>query len=192
MMKIDLTKIEGYDAMTPEEKIAALEAFQYDDHEGEVQRLRAALTKSNSDAADWKRKHNALISEDERRRQERDEELETLRSAVADMKREKLVSDYRAQFLLLGYDDALAADTASALADGDMAKVFRNQAAWNSGREAAVRADMLRGQGRPPVGTGTGEHTVTLAELRGMPQDERWKFSKEHPEEYEKIYNGGS
>lgn len=60
MMKIDLTKIEGYDAMTPEEKIAALEAFQYDDHESEVQRLRAALTKSNSDAADWKRKHNAL------------------------------------------------------------------------------------------------------------------------------------
>ena len=56
----------------------------------------------------------------------------------------------------------------------------------------AISADMLRGQGRPPVGTGTGEHTVTLAELRGMPQDERWKFSKEHPEEYEKIYNGGS
>nr|DAW64818.1 MAG TPA: hypothetical protein [Caudoviricetes sp.] len=191
MMKIDTTKIEGYDTMTPEEKIAALEAFQYDDREGEVQRLKTALTKSNSDAADWKRKHNALLSEDERRKQERDEELESLRSAVADMKREKLVSDYRAQFLSLGYDDALASDTAAALADGNIAKVFANQAAWSSGRESAVRAEMLRGQERPPVGTGTGERTVTLEDLRRMPQDERWKFSNEHPEEYAKIYDGG-
>ena len=31
MAKIDITKIEGYDKMTPEEKLAALEAFEYED-----------------------------------------------------------------------------------------------------------------------------------------------------------------
>ena len=32
MAKIDITKIEGYDIMTAEQKLAALEAFEYEDN----------------------------------------------------------------------------------------------------------------------------------------------------------------
>ena len=53
-MKIDLTKIEGYENMTAEEKIAALEGFDVQqDYTGYVR--KDLLDKANSEAADYKR-----------------------------------------------------------------------------------------------------------------------------------------
>lgn len=40
MPKIDTTLIEGYESMNAEEKLAALEAFEYDDYSSEVQRYK--------------------------------------------------------------------------------------------------------------------------------------------------------
>ena len=54
MAKIDVTKIEGYDKMTPEEQIAALLGFEYDDGASEIERYKNAATKANSEAAEWK------------------------------------------------------------------------------------------------------------------------------------------
>ena len=70
MAKIDTSKINGYAEMTAEQKLAALEAFEYEDGLSEVERLRNAISKANSDAAEWKRKHNALLSDDEKRKAE--------------------------------------------------------------------------------------------------------------------------
>ena len=37
-MKIDTSKIEGYAEMTPEQKLAALEGFEYEDHAAELEK----------------------------------------------------------------------------------------------------------------------------------------------------------
>ena len=53
-MKIDTSKIEGYQEMTAEDKIVALEGYEMEAPEPEakeVQRLREALSKSNREAA---------------------------------------------------------------------------------------------------------------------------------------------
>lgn len=55
-MKIDTTAIAGYEEMSTEEKLAALEAYEFEapapkDGE-EVTKLKAALSKANSDAAE--------------------------------------------------------------------------------------------------------------------------------------------
>ena len=55
MAKIDVSKIEGYAEMTPEEKVAALEAHEYDDLSAEVEKYKNAASKANSEAADWRR-----------------------------------------------------------------------------------------------------------------------------------------
>lgn len=46
MAKIDVTKIEGYEQMTPEQKLAALEGFEYEDNAAEVERLKNANSKA--------------------------------------------------------------------------------------------------------------------------------------------------
>lgn len=58
MAKIDTSKIEGYANMTPEQKLAALEGFEYEDNSAELEKQKNALSKANSEAAEWKRKHN--------------------------------------------------------------------------------------------------------------------------------------
>ena len=105
MAKIDITKIEGYDKMTPEEKLAALEAFEYEDNFSELEKYKNAASKANSEAAEWRKKHNALLSEEEQKKQANEEELTTLRAKVEAMEKEKLIAGHKAQFLAIGYDE---------------------------------------------------------------------------------------
>ena len=52
MAKIDTSKIEGYAEMTPEQKLAALEGFEYEDNSAELEKQKNALSKANSEAAE--------------------------------------------------------------------------------------------------------------------------------------------
>lgn len=155
-MKIDTSLIEGYSEMTADEKVSALEAMEYDDHSAEVERLKNTVSRANSEAAEWKRKHSALLSEEERKKEEASEELESLREQVETMKKEKTVATHRAQFLSLGYDEALAGETAQAMADGDMAKVFANQKKFLETHDKEYRAKLMGEGSRPPAG-GSGD-----------------------------------
>lgn len=188
MAKIDITKIEGYDKMTPEEKLAALEAFEYEDNSSELERYKSAVSKANSEAAEWRKKHNALLSEEEQKKQANEEELTTLRAKVEAMEKEKVVSEHKAQFLAMGYDEALADATAKALADGDTAKVFANQKKFLETHDKTLKAELLKGTPTPPAGD--GGDTMTLEKLRKMSAQERYDFSVKNPEEYKKIYGG--
>lgn len=150
MAKIDITKIEGYDKMTPEEKLAALEAFEYEDNFSELEKYKNAASKANSEAAEWRKKHNALLSEEEQKKQANEEELTTLRAKVEAMEKEKLIAGHKAQFLAIGYDEALADATAKALADGDTAKVFANQKKFLETHDKTLKADLLKKTPAPP------------------------------------------
>ena len=189
MAKIDVTKIEGYDTMTPEEKLAALEGFEYDDNLSELERYKNAVSKANSEASEWKKKHNALLTADDKEKQERDEELTSLRNELEELKKEKSISSYKAKFLGLGYDESLAESTARALAEGDMETVFANQKKNNETREKTIKADLLKKTPTPPAGEGAD--TMTLDKLKKMSSQERYEYSVEHPEEYKKLYDNG-
>lgn len=54
-MKIDTSRIEGYADMSTEDKLKALEGFEYEDNAAELSRQKNAISKANSDAAQWKR-----------------------------------------------------------------------------------------------------------------------------------------
>lgn len=188
MAKIDITKIEGYEEMTPEEKLEALLAFEYEDNLSELERYKNAASKANSEAAEWRKKHNALLSEEEQKKQANDEELTMLRAKVETMEKEKLVAGHKSQFLALGYDESLADAAANALADGDAAKVFANHKKFLESHDKSLKADLLKGTPTPPAGDG-GE-TMTLDKLRKMSSQERLEYSTKNPEEYKKLYGG--
>lgn len=190
MAKIDTSKIEGYADMTPEQKIAALEAVEYEDNAAELERYKNAASKANSEAAEWKKKHNALLSEEDKKKAANEEELATLRKKVEEMEKEKLVAGHKAQFLALGYDEALATETAQAMADGETAKVFANHKKFLESHDKAYKAKLMGQNSTPPAGNNGDGGAMTLEKFRKLSPQERYEFSTKNPEEYKKLYGG--
>ena len=189
-MKIkDLLKDAYKEGMTLEDIEAALADVELPaDQSDEVKRLKDALSKSNSENAEWKKKHRDALSEEERKSQEVAEELKQLREQNEKLVRESNMSKHKAKFLGMGYEEALAADAAAAMVDGDTEKLFSYQQKHQEALEKKIRADALKGTPKPVPGNGDGG--MTLENLRKMSTQERLEFSQKNPEVYKTLYGG--
>ena len=183
-------RIAGYAEMSTEDKLKALEALEEADNSAELERMKNAVSKANSEAAAWKKKHNELLGEEERKKQEQADHLAQVEKELADLRKEKTVSEYAAKFLGMGYEESLAKETAQAMADGDTEKVFANQVKFNDALKKAAIADKLKSTPRPGVGSDGGT-VMTLKKLRTLSDEEYEKFATEHPEEYKALYEEG-
>jgi uncharacterized protein YaiL (DUF2058 family) len=90
----------------------------------EVDKLKAALSRANSQAAEYKRQLRAKQDAAEAAEAERAEQEQAMREELETLRKEKRVSDYTGKCLALNMDADLAGKTATALADGDMESVF--------------------------------------------------------------------
>jgi hypothetical protein len=186
MAKIDVTQIEGYADMTAEEKLKALEAYDVPDPDYSGYVSKEQFDKTASELAAKKKELSEKLSEDERQKQEEQEQREELQKKYDTLLRESTVSKNKAKLLGLGYEEKLADETAEAMADGNLDKVFANQKKHLDAVEKRVRAEVLKETPKP---TGDGDSkTMTLKQLREMSPAERMKFSQEHPEEYKELY----
>ena len=151
-MKIDTSKITGYAEMTAEEKLKALEEFEIEapkDNSAEVSNLKEALSKANSQAAEWKRQFREKQTEQERTEAERLEREKAVEEELRVLRRDKAVSGYVAQCLALGYDKDLALRAAEAMADGDAATVLACQQDFLENKKKELEAAALGKQ--PPI-----------------------------------------
>lgn len=153
-MKIDTSRIEGYADMSTDDKLKALEGFEYEDNAAELSRQKNAISKANSDAAQWKKKYNDMLSEDERQKQEQADSIAAMQKELDELRTAKTVSEYKAKFVAQGYAEALADDTAKALAAGDSAKVFANQQKFLDEYAKKVKSDILKSTPVPHGGAG--------------------------------------
>ena len=183
-------RIAGYAEMSAEDKLKALEALEEADNSAELERMKNAVSKANSEAAAWKKKHNELLGEEERKKQEQADHLAQVEKELADLRKEKTVSEYAAKFLGMGYEESLAKETAQAMADGDTEKVFANQVKFNDALKKSAIADKLKNTPRPGVGSDGGS-VMTLKKLRTLSDEEYEEFATEHPEEYKALYEEG-
>lgn len=171
MAKIDVTKIEGYEGMSAEQKLAALEAFEFEDNAAELEKQKAALSKANSEAAAWKRKHNELLSDEQRKQQEEAEKWANMEQELKSLRKEKTISEYTAKFTAQGYDEKLATATAEALESGDTATVFANQQKFLEEYAKKVVAEKLKGTPRGAFGAQGGStdyaKAIEEANLKG-------------------------
>lgn len=137
MARIDLTSIGGYEDMTAEEKVAALENFDTPepDYSGYVK--KDLYDKAASDLAKLKKDSRANLTASEQAmtdmRNQFEQENAGLRSQVEAMqttldgyKREKDIANLTTRYTQLGYGE-LAEATAIAFLDGDTDTVFKNQ-----------------------------------------------------------------
>lgn len=88
MAKIDISKIDGYADMTPEQKIAALEAFETEDPDYSGYVKKDIFDKTASELAAKKKELNEKLTEDEQKKQKEQEEREELQSKYDKLLRE--------------------------------------------------------------------------------------------------------
>lgn len=190
MAKIDVTKIEGYAEMSAEDKLKALEAYELPepDYSGYID--KKMFDKTASELAEKKRELREKLSADEAAKLKEQEERSQLEEKYNALLRESTVSKNKAKLVALGYEEALADDTAEAMADGNLEKVFTNQKKYLESFEKKIRAEALKDTPKP---TPDGDNkTMTLKKLREMSPSERLKFSEEHSDEYKELYTGGN
>lgn len=179
------------DGMTVEEIEAALvDVTPPSNDSSEIERLKAALSKSNSEAAGYKKQLREKMTEDEQKAQKEAEERAELQAAYEKLLSETQISKNKAKFLSLGYDEKLAEETAEAMVKGDSEKVFTNQLKHQQNLEKKIRADVLKDT-PPPVG-GNGDDVMTLEKLKQMSPEQRYEFSIKNSEQYKALYEGGN
>ena len=184
MAKIDISKIEGYETMTVEEKLAALEALDLPD----VDKIKSALDKATSEAAGYKKQLRERMTEDEAKEAERAAREAAIQKELEQLRAEKLIDQNTAKFLALGYDEKLARETAAALANGDTEVIFKNHAKFIADREKALKAEILKSTPTHPAGDGAEKKTRD--DFKKMTLAEKQAFARENPEMFNEFIGG--
>jgi hypothetical protein len=186
-MKIDVSKIDGYEEMSAEEKLKALEGLEIPDPDYSGYVKKDVFDKTASELAEKKKELRDKLSSDEAEKLKEKEEREKLQADYEKLLHETAVSKNKSSLLALGYEEKLADETAEAMANGDLDKVITNQKKHLDAFEKKIRAEALKDTPKP-TGDG-GSNAMTLDTLRKMSPMERMKFSQEHPEEYKELYS---
>ena len=187
----ELLKDAYKDGMTLEEIEQALLGIEMPvDNTAELDRLREVVSKSNAEASAYKKQLREKMTADEIKAKEDAEKMEKLQNDYNALLRESNISKNKAKLLALGYDDKLAEETAEAMVDGNLDKVFSNQKKYIDSVEKKIRENVLRETPKPEGGSAS--NPVTLEQLRAMSPTERYQFSVDHPDEYKKIYGGNN
>ena len=185
----DLLKDTYKEDMSAEDILKALEEVELPaDNSAEIDRLKNALSKSNSEAADYKRQLKEKMSAEELKAKEDAEKWEEMEKNYNALLKKDAISTNKTRLLALGYEESLADETAEAMVNGELDKVFANQRKHIESVEKKIKSEILKGTPKPDGGNSSNQ--MTKEKLRGMSSQERYKFSMEHPEEYKQIYGG--
>lgn len=179
MAKIDVTKIEGYEGMSAEEKLAALEAYDIPepDYSGYVK--KDVFDKTAHELAEKKKELTSKLSDGEKAALEAKQANEELKEKYDALLRDNTISKNKAKYIALGYDEKLAEETATAVADGDFEKVFANEKKNLELQEKRIKAELLKQTPKPDGGS--GNDPVTKETFVKMGYDKQIEYIQKHP-----------
>ncbi len=181
-MKVDTTKISGFEEMSTDEKLNAVLDFEFESDDStaskdsEIERYKNALTKANSEAASYKKQLRERQSAEEVKAAQDAEEKENLLKQVEELTKEKTLKQYEASYLHLGYDENTAKENAEALHSGNMDVVFANHKKFIEEQKKMALSEMLSSQpgltNGSPVGktSNVDPFTAQLRKFAGLPK----------------------
>ena len=115
-------------------------------------KLKRAMDKASSEAADYKKKYNATLSEQEKASLEKAEEQARRDERLAELEREVSVHRFTEQFLDLGYDKDSAIAAATAQVDGDVDALFKLQKKIIDEKVMAKEQELIKDMPRAKTG----------------------------------------
>lgn len=190
MAKIDLTKFEGYNDMTLEEKLALLENFEYEDNAEELARYKNAVTKANSETASFKKKLNERLTEEERQKQEQNELIESMKNELSQLKQEKTLANNTSVLMGVGFTQELANESAQFFKDGNIEGFTQNLAKFIESHDKNFKAELMNRTPKPDEG-GVQNKSVTKEQFEAMSYGDRLALYNENQDLYNEL-NGGN
>ena len=154
MPNIDTSTIEGFDGMTDAQKVDALLKVEIPDRVDLKQYVDKSLfDKKLSELADVSKQLKAKQTDDEAAKTEQAKAMKELQDKYNDLLKNSTIASHTARYMAMpGYDEKLAHETAEALFNGEMDKVFENQKKANESYKKQVEADAMRGMKKPSGG----------------------------------------
>ena len=139
----------------------------------EKTRLKAAISKANSEAAEWKRKYTATLDEAKRKEMEAAEARKAELEELETLRKDKRISTYKARLMDAGIDGATADLMATVLPDGVSDDYFTALKTFNANQRKAADVAALNNQpglsvGLPPAMGGKSEFDKQLDKIFGL------------------------
>jgi len=158
MPNIDTSTIEGFAAMTAEQKVEALLKAEIPEAVDLSQYVaKKTFDEKATEAANLSKQLKAKMTDDEAAKAQAEADRKALEDKYTELLRKSTIAEHTARYIAMpGYDEKLARETAEALFDGDMERVFANQQKANVAYEKKLRADLVK-QDPKPDGAGGGD-----------------------------------
>ena len=139
----------------------------------EITKLKVALSKANSEAAEWKRQLREKQTEQERKDAERLEHEQQREARIAELEAKERISGYKDKLLDAGIDPVSADLMAKALPDGVSDDYFTTLKTFNANQHQAIETAKLNQQpglsvGMPPTGATKSEEDIKLDKIFGL------------------------
>ena len=168
-MKISTDSIQGFADMSDADKVTALLGLDFPDPVDMSQYVdKKTFDAKASEAANLSKQLKAKMTDDEAAKAQADADRKELEDKYAELLKKSTVAEHTAKFLALGYDEKLARETAEALFDGDMTKVFENQQKVNAAMEKKLRAELVKSDPKPEGAGGGNDKPNTAVEFAKM------------------------
>lgn len=132
-------------------------------------KMKRAMERANSEAADYKKKYNATLSEQEKASLEKAEEQARRDERLAELEREVSVHRFTEQFLDLGYDKDSAIAAATAQVDGDVDALFKLQKKIIDEKVMAKEQELIKDMPRAKTGVYA---SMTKEQIMAIPDRE--------------------
>lgn len=171
---------------TPQEQTIDYKA-EWEKIQAENEKLRQSITKTNSENADYKRKLQERMSEDEKQQQAQKELAEHYKAIERENNQIKLSKQ-------LGFieDEAKLNEISNLFVDGDTVGGLTAVNAYVKDMQEnltkKIKAELLRTNPEPhPQSTGNGKQEVTKEQFSKMDYSARLKLKSDNPELYDKL-----
>ena len=146
-------------------------------------KIKRAMDKAASEAADYKKKYNATLSEQERASQEKAEEQARRDERLAELERENSIHKFTESYLDLGYDKETAIKAATAQVDGDVDTLFTLQKKVIDEKVLAKEQELIKDIPRAKTGVYS---SMTAEQIMAIPdREERRRAMAENFELFE-------
>lgn len=143
-------------------------------------KLKRAMDKASSEAADYKKRYNATLSEKEQADMAKAEEQARRDERLAELERENSIHKFTEQYLDLGYDKESATAAATAQVDNDVDTLFKLQKKIIDEKVLAKEQELIKDIPRAKTGVYS---SMTAEQILAIPdREERHKAMAENIE----------
>lgn len=171
MAKIDTSKIEGFDAMSAEDKLNALLGYEIEEPKtdsAEINKYKNLVSKANAEAAKYKDELRAKQTEAERAEADREENERKLKEELQQYRTRERISSYKAKLMTAGFDANTAEVMAKSLPEGVSDEYFAANKQFLDTQKQTLLSEAINRQPSLSVGTPPTANDAEAAELANL------------------------